>query len=480
MTSSLKRVGLCFLLSFFAVAASLGYWSVIDSGALTGRVDNPRRVEFEQGLHRGSIYDRNDTLLAYSEVSGSNLSGKPVFKRQYPQPEAVRAVGYLSLIYGTGGVEEGYDPVLRGDDRLTAWEKAVNQILHQPQRGSDIRITLDLPLESRLIAAMKRFKGAAIVIEVPSGAVRAMISLPSFDPNSLDQNFEALAKAPDAPLLNRVTQGLYQPGGALQTVVLSALLSSGSTLNTALVAADEPVRLGGLTLACAVPNQNVDTLQDAYTFGCARPFADAALHHQIDIQNSIDAYGLTKLPRLTNIRTVAGPPAPALFALANDELLLEAQGAGQGQLLVTPLQMAIMVSSIANYGNAIQPYLAEAVRTPDGAWTTIPQLSDQRAVTSRELAEQLRAAMKDSAQRGAAMQAAIPGKVVYGHASYALSGTQVGDKPIPGSINGGASAVSWFIGFVDHEDGTSLAVVVVLEGLRDPAAAAQIGGVALR
>src|SRR5262249_12299505 len=221
MTRNLNRLSLAILAAFFVVTISLVYWSVFASDTMLARDDNPRRVEAERALMRGAIYDRNGQILAKTTQVGVSASGMPIVRRDYPVPEAVTALGYYSLVHGVGGVEAAFDKQLRGDDLRDSSQIVVGNMLHRQQVGSDLRLTRDDRLKSGLKKALGSQKGAVIVIDVPSGAVLAMVSTPSFAPNRLDQDYDALRHDPAAPLLNRVTQGLYQPGGALQTVILA-------------------------------------------------------------------------------------------------------------------------------------------------------------------------------------------------------------------------------------------------------------------
>jgi len=103
-------------------------------------------------------------------------------------------------------------------------------LFHRVQVGSDVRVTLDIKLQSAIIKALNGQQGAVIVFDVPSGAVLAMVSEPSYDPSKLDDNYDALRKATDSPLLNRVTQGLYQPGASLESLILAAMLTNKADL----------------------------------------------------------------------------------------------------------------------------------------------------------------------------------------------------------------------------------------------------------
>jgi penicillin-binding protein A len=480
MIRSLNRVTAVTLLLFLAVGFGLAYWSIVLSDSLLARADNPRRVEFEQALVRGRLLDRNGTVLAESVTGTLSPAGKPTVRRVYPVPAMTSAIGYYSLTYGVGGVEEAFDAILRGDDRLSVWDRTGDSILHRPQQGSDLRLTLDTALQEKLVEAFNTaastgtLRGAAIVIDVPSGAVRALVSLPSFDPTRLNLYFATQpgTQRPDgAPLLNRVTQGIYQPGGALQPVILSALLSKGTKLENA-ANGIEPLTVNGLTFPCFNAATAASYL-DALVLSCPRPFAEGVLLARNEVQAAFEAFGLTTRPTLTGVRTQYGGPFTPLYALSNDEQLLLKQGAGQGELVVTPLQMGLVAAAIANHGNSVTPFLAEAKRDPGGDWQPIAPNGQQTPVTSREIADSLRLAMRAAVQRGTAQNANIPGSEVFGHASFAYSGPQTRT----GGVDSGRG-VAWFIGFVDRPDGTSIAIAIVLEDTLDPALAAKIGGVA--
>ncbi len=466
MARSLNRLTAAVLILFMGVAASLMYWSVFASDDMLARRDNPRLVEAERMIQRGTIYDRTGQKLAETVIVGTSPSGKAITRRDYLQPDTLSAVGYYSLVHGTGGVEEAFDATLRGTDRLNFWGQLAENILHRPQMGSDVRLTLDLSLEQAIVAALKPYRGAVVAIDVPSGAVRAMVSAPSFDANTLDSEFDQLLKDPAAPLLNRVTQGVYQPGGALETVILGALLSDKVTLDSPTANASTPLNLNYLSLTCGLVRDS-STLALAYANACPLPFANAAVDHRNAVQQTFEAFGLLNAPTLNGFKTLAGPPPMALYAFANDPLLLQAQGAGQGALTVTPLQMALVTATIANHGNAVSLFMADATRAPDSnKWQPLDVPTQQPAVTTQEIANSIRLAMRTAATQGTAQAAARSGLTIYGHASFAYTGPQ-------------NNAVSWFIGFIDLPSGNSIAVAVVLEGVRDPAAAASVGGAAL-
>ena len=193
------------------------HWSMFQAQNLVTRQDNPRRVEAERAIARGPILARDGTPLAYSLTSTSNNTelaqgAPPNFVRTYPDVLAVGATGYYSERYGTNGLEAFADIGLRGP------QTALDRLLHRPQIGLPVRTTIDPVLQHSLAQALQGHKGGAIAVNWRTGEVLALVSAPSFDPNRLDEDWEQLREDKNAPLINRVTQGLYQPGTLLRAL----------------------------------------------------------------------------------------------------------------------------------------------------------------------------------------------------------------------------------------------------------------------
>jgi cell division protein FtsW (lipid II flippase) len=178
------------------------------AASLYARVDNPRRVDDERAIARGAILARDGQPLALA-APAAQINGRPVFSRTYLAPWAVSAVGYYSERYGVGGIEAFADGTLRGERSLG------DALLHRAQYGRSITTTIDPLLQRYLAEALGDRPGAAVVLDWRSGEVLALVSSPKFDPNHLDRDWEALIADARAPLVNRATQGLYQPGALL-------------------------------------------------------------------------------------------------------------------------------------------------------------------------------------------------------------------------------------------------------------------------
>jgi peptidoglycan glycosyltransferase len=221
MTRNIQRLAHMVLLCFGLVAATLLYWQVFRAPELFARADNPRLVRAELRLRRGRLLDRRGQVLAYSEVIPETGVASDVVERRYPYPETAHVVGYYSLRYGEGGAENAFDAALRG--QLTSFD----QLLHRPQVGQDVWLSLDLAAQQAADQALGEQQGAVVLLDVATGQVLALISHPRHNPNSLEEDWDALAANPEAPLLNRATQGVYPLGDLARLVGLAGLLSAG-------------------------------------------------------------------------------------------------------------------------------------------------------------------------------------------------------------------------------------------------------------
>jgi peptidoglycan glycosyltransferase len=481
MIVSLKRIVAALLVAFLIVAAVAFQWGILESESLAAREDNPRRIEAEAAIRRGVIKDRDDYTLAWS-VPDPDGPGMNALKRRYPYPITAPVVGYADLFYGKTGVEAGFDDVLRGEPPSDLWQT----FIHAPQTGSDIRLTLDLgvqrALDDALASALDGKPGAGVIVRVSDGAVLAMVSRPGFDPDALDEEIDSLRADPEAPLLNRVVQGQYQPGGILQTVVMSAALRMNrvSLEETSYGGADEPIPVNGLSAVCAKePPSNTLTLLQAYAYGCPAPFAQIGnvlgAEAMLDMFGDFGFYAPPPIDGLTAAEVFPPTPTRAGYRLSTPTPTptapqdLVKMALGQGELTVTPLQMVRVPMAVAGDGNIPAMHIVEAVRAPDSeVWKPYPFPTLSEPVLRADVAWAVRQAMRLSVLEGSAQAAQRERMSIYGHAATAFTGTD--------------EQIAWFIGYALPEGATSdaYAIALVLEGAGSPALAANAGGEALQ
>ena len=431
MDRQLHRLGLAFAAAFFLVALMSGYWGFARRAALLGRADNPRRVLAERRARRGTIYDRNGAALAESV-------GEPgAFERQYPHPDLAPVLGYVSAFYGSAGIEAAADAVLHGDagqDAINLWW---DDLLGAEPAGRDVRLSIDLRLQTAADAALGDHAGAVVVLDAATGEILALASHPTYDPNALDDQWQTLITDPRAPLLNRATFALYQPGGVLQPIILAAALRAGlAKMDTPYPSATAEVGVGDLKLGCRVqPGSDQVTLAEAFQSGCPWPFAD--------LGGQLGPRSLDQL--FSDFRLFEAPPISIpTTASPHPDLGSEAPIAaiGQGRLTITPLHLALITAAIAHHGEMPSPQLLVANQNPQGLWQSVAPSSHPIAAITPEAAEQVKALMAQ------------------GHKAIAITGTE-------------GKTLAWFSGFAPFDDSRYAAVVLLEDG--DVERAAQIG-----
>lgn len=432
----LQRLLLVVLIAFVGVTVSLLYWGIVRGPAILVREDNPRLVEAELRIRRGRIFDVHNVLLAETQGLGNELL------RYYPIPNIGPAVGYYSFRHGTAGIEEGFNAILRGDSG-SAWEMNRREILHEAQIGFDVRLTLNATWQQQATVLMEGHQGALVLLALPDAAIRAMVSLPGYDPNQLDEQFDTLSAAAQAPLLNRVIQGQYQPGMILQPFLFAAALEQGLfSLDDPITNLTSTVAIESVTLGCEVPANNAATLATALRYACPAPTQRLGQNWDAAATEAVfTLFGLNRVPSLPlNMDTAPVEP------VQNVSLAL----LGQENLTVTPLQIALALATLAHDGYPLQPQLVNAVQTESGEWRTYVMRP-----------QQFLPPVVSAASAGEVLHALEQTNGLLGQSYVVLSGPE-------GSMN------SWYMG-VAPLSAPRYVVVVVLEGVDDGAVAAAIG-----
>ena len=431
-----RRVMGVILVGFVLVGVVLVYWGVGRAETILAREDNPRLVEAELRIERGQIVDRNGTVLANSVGESERL------ERVYPLVNSGPAVGYYSFRHGTAGVEEGFDAVLRGDtDSVT--EQLRQELLHIPQSGRAVQLSLDIDWQQTADNLLPTSPSALVLLELDGNVAQivAMVSHPNYDPNLLDEQFDVLTADEQAPLLNRVTQGQYQPGRLLQPFILAAAVEHGEIgMLETLEEAEAEVLVDGQMLGCLSEPTRPTTWAGVLQHACPAPMM--ALGDQLGrggLDQLFADFGLTQPPQLP--LTTETPP---LLPLA-DPLLA---AIGQDNLLVTPLQVALAWAALADDGGVPGVQLVTAVQDETGEWRRQVVEDVGETAISPSTAQLMRTHLTET-------------NGVLEHAVLVLSGPE-------GETN------AWYLGLAPA-DAPRYAVVIVVEGSKDLAAVAQMG-----
>ncbi len=445
------QLGQALLALLSMMALGTGYWAIIRSEDLRDYPTNPRHLLAEARIRRGRITDRDNTALADISIDEEGF-----VTRTYPVPEAAPVVGYTTYQYGNAGIESACDAVLRGDVRpdntrplRPPLEILRNELLQQPlapsniTQGYTIRLTLDATLQALAQRLLKGKQGAILLVDAHTGDILTLGSAPIYEPAQVTEMWDTLRNDPHAPLLNRATQDLAQPGAALETVILATALQHG-VLTTSSAATRTPIpidtliHVNGITLTCATTPQ-ANTWEAALVSACPAPFVTLAQTLGIEtLARRYADWGLTTAPALV-LPTVASE-----WDMDDAADAIEAEATGQGNLLVTPLQMVGVAATLANYGERPPLHLlAEPTPGCQGHRPTegVPLIPADIAQTLRDLWPHW-------------------GYDVIGHLGTALAGPE--------------RTITWFLGLGPRQ-APRYAVVVMLESPDVPEDAAAIG-----
>ncbi len=458
MWSSIRQLGILLLILFLLVSLALPYWQIVQAPELLARADNPRPAEEDRRVERGRILSADGQELARSVRDASGT-----ITRTYTYPPLAATVGYWSGRYGTAGIEAARDDFLRGAAGLTLADTLTRQFLHRPTIGDDVVLTIDLRLQKIADEALGKSNGSVVLLDAHTGAILALVSHPYFDPNRLEADWGKLKDDPARPLLNRATQGLYTPGSTFKTMTLAAALDTGEVSPTSVFSytlhAPDGAHHGWwhdnqYHILCEnhATNKNPLDLTEIYAYSCNVAFSE------IGLKIGPDAYAdYARRFGLESSIPLEIPVTPSRLFHTQDYFsgqerfyALASTAFGQGELAVTPLQMALIAAAIANEGLVPQPYLVAQIKDQQGQVVARTSPHVWRTAVTPQTASLAKKIMGASTEWGWARTAQIKGITMGGKTGTA----ETGDPSKPPH--------SWFIGFAEGKEAT-FAIAVIKE-----------------
>jgi peptidoglycan glycosyltransferase len=476
------RTGIALATAFAVLAVGAGWWQVVEATRLSRAPDNPAVIAVARRALRGPIVDRDGRWLARSR---RDANGEAV--REYRDDSISHVVGYSSRQYGTAGLERTYNAELIGLGGSDPYGGLLDKFAAGPRDPLGLRLTLDLRLQRAAVDALGSDRGAVVMLDPTTGEVLALASTPTFDasaiadPDTATRTFEQLQDDPSNPLLPRATLGRYVPGSVFKVVTAIAGLSTGAispetTFPQQPGAEKKGLLVDGFRIRDGHHPMTGDTplnLVSATEVSCNIWYALAGLATGGDrLVDQAGALGFGApipfdLPTAISRVTGGDGNAPGGFA---DDVELASASFGQGQTFVTPLQMALVASAVADDGVLMTPHLVSAVTGEGSGARTIEPETWRRALAAadaRSIQEAMQAAVEGDLGRQFTAGAAVPGVPTAGK-----SGTA--------ELGGSGEPHSWFIGFAPVEAPKVAIAVLVEKGGRGGERAAPLAGSLLR
>lgn len=425
-------------LVFVVLIVYLSYFQIFKSEELKTHAYNKRLWINEENVLRGSILDRNNNVLVYSEKKDDRNKRYYKYGRLYSH-----IIGYSYREYGKDGLELKYNNDLLAISDNTAFDEIKNLVLPSSV-GNNLRLTIDHGLQERAHELLRKKKGSIIAMNPKTGEVYAMVSMPDFDTSNLQEEWKSILDHPEDPMFNRSTKGLYPPGSIFKIISTAAALEdSGLDLN---YTCKGSTTIDGYTINDygKQVHGKID-LSQAFAKSCNTYFAEKSLLIGNDSLGRVaDDFMINNtIPFDLSAKESSFPYKGNL-----EKTKVAASAYGQGDVLVTPLNMALMVSAIANEGKMVKPILVKEVL--DKRDTIIKDYRTEviSESVSPYVAESIKEMMRETVRTGTGRNAALKNVVVSGKTGTAENAT---DK-----------SHAWFVGFAPYDD-PQIAVAIIVE-----------------
>lgn len=424
-----------FVFLFMFLTLYLVYFQLFKSKTIADDSHNRRLWLNEDLVKRGTIYDRNGNILAYSQ---KDESGKQVRIYNYPESSAP-VTGYSSTTYGKTGIEKSFNKELLAisDENFSQFRKMVVK----NDTGNNLHLSLDQIIQNIVYNYLKSYKASCVVMNPSTGEVLAMVSSPSFNPNTLDNDWNNLIQTTDGRLVNRASQGLYRPGSAFKIITSASILDndidqSYNDEGSEVIQGYEIKNYGDQVFG------NLE-LRSAFINSANTYFAKKAVDLGKDrLSKTTEKFAFNLDYEFDLDKNNSVIPYKDL-----NEADLAMTGFGYGKTQVTPLHMAIVSSAIANNGIMIKPRLVNKITNKEESIVYEAKNETLSKATSEKTANTIRDLMVEVVNSGTGRNAYLDSVQIAGK-------TGTADKA-DGNID------AWFVGFAPaYEPKIAFALVV--------------------
>ena len=308
----------------------------------------------------------------------------PIYAEEY---EELSKKGYaMNDVVGKSGIESVMEEILRGQngvEEITVSNNAVvnSKIITPVQNGQTVKLTVDSKYQQKLQNILDNFLdsyggyngyssdcGALVVLDAKTGAVRGMATAPTYDLNDYINDYNSVLNADNTPLINRATDGLYRPGSTFKTITATGGLNEGIIDGDTYFYCGHTMTYYDMPFNCTGYHDYI-SVSRAITVSCNIFFYEVAKRLTIDgIVKYEELYGLgqnTGIETGDSAGYIASPEnynELGLTMYAGDVIQT---GIGQGEMGITPLQLACVANTIANEGVRYKPYLVEGIYDSD-------------------------------------------------------------------------------------------------------------------
>ena len=381
MNHALRRISLVVLAMFLLLLLSVNYVQAFEPSSLAVQRGNARVFSQQYQYQRGSILTSNNKTIAESV----HVKGIYAYQRSYPDPATFAPVTGYDSLYSATGIEKTEDKFLSGSDPQLTVHNLIDLVTGKPRRGATVQLTINSAAQAAAYQALRATgrPSGAVALDPKTGAVLALASYPTFNPNKyatfnsaqLKRTDNRYLNDPRQPLLNRAINQTFPPGSTFKVVTSSTAFSTGNYTPQTRVYAPTNLNLPGTknelinfdNLPCddgSNPTGNGKVpLIYAFTVSCNTVFGNLGMQlGDNPLRNQAVKFGMNDANLRIPLPVSASsyPPIPG-----NDPALTAYSAIGQYSDQVTPLQEAMFSAAIANSGTLMTPYMVQKVTAPD-------------------------------------------------------------------------------------------------------------------
>jgi penicillin-binding protein A len=470
MNRQISALALFALALLAALVVATTYWQAWAAPGLAAKQDNSIQRVAQFRIRRGLIYASNGKTLFARNVAVKR-GGQTLYFRRYPQHDlASQVIGYSTQARSRAGLERSENAYLTASNANlgTLFDKLTDNLKGTTVTGNNLVLNIRPGAQWLAQTALRGKCGAAVVLNPKTGAVYVMASSPGYDPNRIESpsGYASILRSPSAcpgsssPLLNRATQGLYPPGSTFKTVTAAAALDDGVyTPESRFFDPGYCTEYGQKVSNAGNPEApeafgNVDFVQ-AYEHSINAVFCN--IGQKLGAGKIIDKakqFGFYAQPPIELPSDTISPSGEFDFRrhkLFEDPHRMDPGrlAFGQDKLLVTPLQMALVASAVANGGTIMEPHLVKKVTAPGGGTVVKVKPRVWKHAMTKNTADALNTMMQAVITGGTATGVQIPGFTWAGKTGTAETG-------VAGVYD------AWFI-FFAPADNPQVAGAVVVE-----------------
>lgn len=428
----------------------LTYFMIFESETYRNSALNRRSALESSNTIRGNFLDREGQIIAQTNMNDEDKG------RIYTYPNLyAHIIGYTYPKLGKSGLELTMNDYLQNKNN-TGIVQAIKKYFEEEDIGNSVKLTINTNVQIDAFDKLGDNRGAIVAMNPKTGEIYSMISKPTFNPTNLEENWESVSTREDSPLFNRAINGLYPPGSVMKVISTAAILEENIDLSYEHTGKQ---LIDGYEYRDATESEyGLIGLDEAFTLSLNTYYVQ-----------KIQEVGRERLEKVSKAFMfdekipLELPVSKSTLNFSGDmtKNQISATAIGQGRVLATPLQMALMASAIANEGKIMEPHLVSQIINHEGEVIKTIEPKELSVAISPRISREIGELMVQTTKVGTGQNASIRNIDVASKTGTAENET--------------GTSHAWYVGYAPAENPVVAVAVIVEQGGSGGRVAAPIG-----